>query len=44
MSAVKAVVEKLDDVFTIKTIPGKGTQFLLRIPGIILQELQGRAA
>ncbi len=44
MSAVKAEVEKLNGTITITTTEGKGTQFLLRIPGVFLRDLQGRAA
>ncbi len=44
MSAVKAEVDKLDGTISIETKPGQGTKFLLRIPGIFLQDEQGVAA
>ncbi len=44
MSAVKAEVEKLDGTIAIETKPGAWTRFILRIPGVILQDQSGKAA
>jgi two-component system chemotaxis sensor kinase CheA len=44
MAAVKAEVEKLDGSITIESKAGAGTRFILRIPGVILQSLSGKAA